>query len=127
MKLLRQWGIVLGILLFCHLLVTVCHLPLPGNIMGLLLLLGLLEFKIIKPEQIEEPTSFLLDHLAFFFIPSAINIIVCYHKIASCWWQISLICILSTIAVMGVAGKVTQWVNTYFVSSKDEEKPHVTE
>lgn len=120
MILLRQWGIILAILLSCNAFVKLCSFPLPGNIVGLLVLLILLESKIIKPEQIEHPTKFLLDHLAFFFIPSAVKIIICYPVIANSWWKISFICILSTILVIVVSGKLTEWVNHLFNSEKKD-------
>lgn len=121
MKILRQWGIILAILLSCNALVKLCSFPIPGNIVGLLVLLFLLELNIIKTDQIEHPTKFLLDHLAFFFIPSAVKIIICYPVIANSWWKISFICILSTLLVIIVSGKLTEWINQ--LVNRDKKEP----
>jgi len=43
----------------------------PGNIVGMLILLGLLYSKMLKLEQVEAMAGFLLDHLGVFslFLP----------------------------------------------------------
>ncbi|BAU28052.1 holin-like protein [Aneurinibacillus soli] len=50
------------------------HLPFPGNVMGLLLLFVLLVSGVIKLTWIEDAASFLIRHLAFFFIPVAVGL-----------------------------------------------------
>lgn len=50
------------------------HLPFPGNVMGLLLLFVLLVTGVIKLSWIENAASFLIRHLAFFFIPIAVGL-----------------------------------------------------
>ncbi|WCN39438.1 CidA/LrgA family protein [Aneurinibacillus uraniidurans] len=50
------------------------HLPFPGNVMGLLLLFILLVTGVIKLAWIESAASFLIRHLAFFFIPVAVGL-----------------------------------------------------
>ena len=50
------------------------HLPFPGNVMGLLLLFVLLVTGVIKLSWIESAASFLIRHLAFFFIPVAVGL-----------------------------------------------------
>lgn len=41
----------------------------------MILLFFLLQFKLIKLHQIEEVSNFLLDNIAFFFIPSGVSLI----------------------------------------------------
>jgi len=48
-------------------LVSTLHLPVPGNVVGLLILLGLLASGAVRPSQIDELCSFVLKHMAFFF------------------------------------------------------------
>lgn len=50
------------------------HLPIPGNVIGMILLFGLLQTKVIKVEWIELTSGFLVKHLAFFFIPISISL-----------------------------------------------------
>jgi holin-like protein len=50
------------------------HLPVPGNVLGMIILFLLLLTGIIHIEWIEEGADFLLKHLAFFFIPIAVGL-----------------------------------------------------
>jgi holin-like protein len=50
------------------------HLPIPGNVTGMLLLFFLLVSGIVRLEWIEKASSFLIRHLAFFFIPVAVGL-----------------------------------------------------
>lgn len=50
------------------------HLPLPGNVLGMLLLFGLLCFGLMRETWIQEGATLLTKHLAFFFIPIAVGL-----------------------------------------------------
>ncbi|MFJ7682575.1 CidA/LrgA family protein [Peribacillus butanolivorans] len=50
------------------------HLPIPGNVIGMILLFILLQTRILKVEWIELTSGFLVKHLAFFFIPISISL-----------------------------------------------------
>ncbi|MGH3042244.1 MAG: CidA/LrgA family protein [Gaiellaceae bacterium] len=65
------------LLIICKLgyyLANLLHLPIPGNVIGMILLFGLLQTKVIKVEWIELTSGFLVKHLAFFFIPISISL-----------------------------------------------------
>lgn len=50
------------------------HLPIPGSVVGMVILFSLLCLGIVKPSQIREVSDFLLKHMAFFFIPIAVGL-----------------------------------------------------
>jgi holin-like protein len=50
------------------------RLPLPGNIVGMLVLFGLLSAGVVREHWIQEGATFLTKHLAFFFIPIAVGL-----------------------------------------------------
>ena len=79
MKLLREMLIILAIYFVSEFISKSLHLPIPGNILGMLLLLFLLCTKVVKVEMIDKVSTFLLDHLAFFFIPAGVGIITAYN------------------------------------------------
>lgn len=56
-------------------IVTQLQVPVPGNVMGMLILFTLLATKIIRVEWVLEASTFLVKHLAFFFIPIAVGLI----------------------------------------------------
>jgi holin-like protein len=64
-----QLAILWGIYLLSDLLVSLAALPIPGNVLGVVILFGLLCLGVIKLEQVEGMADFLLKHLVFFFVP----------------------------------------------------------
>lgn len=50
-------------------------LRLPGNLVGMVILLALLSSRLVRLEWIQEGASILTRHLAFFFIPIAVGLI----------------------------------------------------
>jgi holin-like protein len=110
LKLLSQWGIILAICIAGNLLSSVVSLPIPGNVFGMLILFILLCTKVIKVEMLEETTKFLLDHLAFFFIPAGVGLIGCLGLLSEQWLVFSTICFLTTFIVLLTTGHAVQLV-----------------
>ncbi|MDF2569073.1 MAG: cidA 1 [Sporomusa sp.] len=55
-------------------IVQLSHLPLPGSVVGMAILFALLSSGIVKVSQVQMVTSFLLKHMAFFFIPITVGL-----------------------------------------------------
>lgn len=69
-QLLALWGMnELG-----YLIVNTFNLPIPGNVIGMIILFVLLLTGVVKLNWIEDASSFLIKHLAFFFIPIAVGL-----------------------------------------------------
>ncbi|OOM82579.1 antiholin-like protein LrgA [Clostridium puniceum] len=117
MKLFREALIILGIYLVGELLSSSIHLPIPGNILGMVILFILLCTKIVKVDNISNVTNFLLDHLAFFFIPAGVGLMASLGIIKSTWWQLLIVCILTTTIIIGITGIIVQ-----AISKKTKEK-----
>ena len=62
-----QLAVIFAICLAGEFLHRIVGIPLPGNIIGMVLLLALLCLKTLKPEQISGVSSFFLNYLALFF------------------------------------------------------------
>jgi holin-like protein len=89
-------------------LATMLKLPLPGNVIGLLLLLGLLASGVIRPAQIDELCSFVLKHLTFFFVPLAVGLMTQGGLFASAG-SVLVGCLVGAAAVgIATAGLVAQ-------------------
>ena len=91
-------------------LAEILPLPIPGNVLGLLILFILLCTKIIKVEQIKTVSDFFLDHLAFFFIPAGVGLISSFGVIKEIWVKLLLVCIITTFITMAATGKIVEWV-----------------
>lgn len=110
MRLLRQFSLVLGVWITGEFIVKFFRIPVPGNIFGMLLLFLLLYFKVIKLQMLEEISKFLLDHLAFFFIPSGVALIASLDILKEKWMSLLLIIILTTFIVIAVTGMTVQLI-----------------
>lgn len=111
MKLFRETLIILVIYLIGELLPKSLHLPVPGNILGMVILFILLFTKIVKVDNISTVTNFLLDHLAFFFIPAGVGLMASLGIIKATWWQLLIVCITTTIIIIGITGIVVQAIS----------------
>ena len=110
MKYLKQ----LLIILMFSLLGEVCNyflpLPIPASIYGIVFLLVSLHFHWIELDQIKDTGKFLIEIMPIMFIPAAIGLIDIWPILKANLVAYVLIVLLSTILVMGVAGKVCEWV-----------------
>lgn len=111
MKLFREGIVVLGIYLVGELISGTFDLPIPGNILGMLILLVLLMTKIIKLDQIETISNFFLDHLAFFFIPAGAALMNSAGIIKDTWFKLILVCIITTVVIIACTGLIVQFVS----------------
>ena len=91
-----------------ELISRVLNLPIPGNVLGMgLLLLGLMT-KRVDVKWIEEAAELLLSNMGLFFVPAGVGVMVYGDLIAAEWLPISLATVLSTFVVMAVTGKLAQ-------------------
>ncbi|WP_425458682.1 CidA/LrgA family protein [Clostridium celatum] len=72
MKFFRESILILSIYFAGEIISKLFNLPIPGNIVGMILLFLLLISNIVKLEKVENLSNFFLDHLAFFFIPATV-------------------------------------------------------
>lgn len=110
MKIFREAIIVLGIYLIGELISKGFSLPLPGNIIGMIILLVLLCTKVIKVEKVETISTFFLDHLSFFFIPAGVGLISSFTSIKDSLIYILLLCIITTAIVIIATGLIVQYI-----------------
>lgn len=126
MKLLREALIIFGIYLIGEFLVQITNIPVPGNIVGLLLLLICLCTKIIKPSQIETISNFFLEHLAFFFLPAGVGLMNSFGVIKANIVQILIVCIATTAITIAATGRIVQFVANKIQAKKEGSAPNGT-
>ena len=111
MRILLQLALILGICYVGDLLHETTGIPIPGNILGMLILLLLLCLKIVKLEQIREVSDFFLKRLAFFFLPPAIGLMLVGDDVKNQWPLLLVLCIVITIITMATTGWAVQLLN----------------
>lgn len=101
---MRGIGIIIGFNFLGLLLHAVFNIPLPANVLGLILLTAALFAKLIKVEWIEESAEFLVRHMMLFFAPVIVSTMTFSAFLGQYWASIFMSLTLSTLVVMGVTG-----------------------
>ena len=99
MKFFRESILILSIYFAGEIISKLLNLPVPGNIIGMILLFLLLNSKILKVEKIETLSNFFLDHLAFFFIPASVGLMTSFGALKGSILKIVILIVLSATAL----------------------------
>lgn len=91
----------------------------PGNIIGMVMLLVLLSTNILKLSMIEEIGNFMLKYMGFFFVPLTVGLMESYKHIQNSLVQIIIILLLSCFIVMLISCKVTDFLISYKEKNHD--------
>ena len=110
MKYVKEFGIIIVISFIGELLSKAVPLPVPASIYGLVLLFLCLCFKIVPLRAIEKTGKIFIDIMPLMFIAPAVGLIDMYGVVERVWLPYVVITIVSTVVVMVVAGKVTEFV-----------------
>ena len=91
---------------------TDLHVPLPGNVLGMLILFALLALRIVRLEWLEPTAGLFNRHLAFFFIPLVIGLLALPASLVQ-EHGIALLAILIVTAAAGVVatGGLATWLD----------------
>lgn len=108
MKYLKQFFIIMLISFLGEILKWVIPLPIPASIYGLVLMLISLCTGIIKIDQVEETSTFLIEIMPVMFIPPSVGLMNSWGELKKIIIPVGTIIIITTIIVMGVTGKITQ-------------------
>ncbi len=110
MKIFGQLAIILSINFAGELLSQSLSLPLPGSIVGMLILLILLLTGVVKEAHIAETANYFLDNMPFFFIPAGVSVMVAYQFIEGQVAAVMGTIIISTLLVMVLTALVAQLI-----------------
>lgn len=106
---LLQIGFISALSLIGQWLSTTFNLPLPGNLLGMFLLLALLLSGVLKVSHIEKGADLLLKYMSFFFIPAGVGLLAYLDLIKTTWLSWLFIIIISTFLVMILTAKSVDW------------------
>jgi holin-like protein len=98
----------------------VSPIPVPGSVLGMLLLFGMLQMDWIKMEEVETAGNWLVNNMALFFVPAGIALITNFGMLQAIWWQVILIVLLSTAFMIVTVGWVVQWAKRRSEKKKEE-------
>ena len=109
-----------------YFLVNTFHLPVPGNVVGMVILFVLLLTGVMKLSWIDDASSFLIKHLAFFFIPIAVGLMNFGSLFLKNGLSFLIVLIGSIVVGMYVTGVVSQGlVKKKKVGAEDDSTRHI--
>lgn len=120
MKLYVQLMIIFMISLVGEGISSVLHLPVPGSIIGLVLLFLALQFKLLRLRHISMVGNFLLANMTILFLPPAVGIMDKFQVIAPYLLPIMLIVLGAIVLNVCVIAVVVQLIKTRFEGDYEE-------
>jgi len=108
---LRGGIIIISILMIGKLMSHLLQIPIPGSIIGLLLLFTALASNLINIKLIDSAGHFLLKYMTLFFVPAGVGLINHIEILSQHWLVIVSSSLLSTIVVLISVGLSYQKAN----------------
>ncbi|EFE96370.1 CidA/LrgA family protein [Serratia odorifera] len=87
-------------------LVQQFHLPLPANIVGMLMLLSLIVLRVLPLRWVKAGSRWLLAEMLLFFVPAVVAVVNYAQLLMVEGWKIFLVIAISTTLTLGATGVV---------------------
>ena len=97
---LRTLGLLLGCQLAGEFIARGLGLPIPGPVLGLVILLAALALRPPLASSLRPTTQVILAHLSLMFVPAGVGVIGNLDVLSSDWARLLVVLILSTILSM---------------------------
>jgi len=88
--------------------VRATHLPVPGSVVGLLVLALLIETRILPLELVRSAAELLVRHLALLYVPAGVALLAWWGAVRHDLVAISVAALASLVGVLLVVGHVVQ-------------------
>ena len=93
-----------------EILVRWTGLPVPGPVVGMVLLFATLAAKEAVPESLQTAASGLLSHLSLLFVPAGVGVMLHFQRVASEWLPIVVALAVSTVLALAVTALVMRYL-----------------
>lgn len=97
-----QVGVLLAFWSAGDVVVRFTGLPLPGGVIGMLLMLALLSTQAVQPASVGRGAQWLLGNMLLFFVPAVLAVLNHRELLGLLGVKILLIILVGTVLVMGV-------------------------
>ena len=119
LKIIGQIFLLWIIYSFSTWVVKILHLPIPGSVLGMIILFMLLAAGIIKEQWLIAATNPLLKHLSFFFIPIAVELMEWGDLFLQKGYLLFLPLVVSTLAALLITGGIAQFLIRFQQGKKE--------
>ena len=123
MKIYLQLLIIFGFSFIGNVISNVFRLPVPGSILGMILLFLAQQFKLLEFRHVDEAGSFLINNMTILFLPAGVGIMAKWNLISHFWAQILLIVVGALVINMLILGKLVEWIKVKFEGDYVALKP----
>ncbi|MFO7633638.1 MAG: CidA/LrgA family protein [Caldilinea sp.] len=105
--------LIFTILLTCQLagevIARMLRLPVPGPVVGMVILFCGLAVRGSVPEDMGAVTSGLLQNLSLLFVPAGVGVMLHAHLLVENWLALTTALLLSAVTTIAVTGLVMSW------------------
>lgn len=101
---------LVGLQLLGEMLVAGFGLPLPGALVGMLLLCAALAVMGYVPAALERTAGSLLRHMMLLFVPAVAGVMLHFERVAREWRPFLAACVVGAIVTLAVTALVLQWL-----------------
>mgnify|MGYP004720639961 CR=1 FL=1 len=110
-----------GLFIFAEYIVQWLHLPLPANLVGMMLMLALILCRVIPLNWVRAGARWLLAEMLLFFVPAVVAVVNYAQLLMADGWRIFIVIGLSTLMVLGATAWVVEKVYRFEVSRLKNE------
>lgn len=104
----RGIAILLAFLYAGNAISALLHLPLPGSVLGMVMLAAALHFRVVRPEWVRPASDPLIRHMSLLYIPPGVGVMVYFGLIRREWLPLVAAGVVGMVAVMLVVGVLQQ-------------------
>ena len=117
----------LSVILLCQLageiLARLLRLPVPGPVIGMVILFCGLYLRGALPDELETVTGFLHRYLALLFVPAGVGIITSLELLRRAWLPLAGAIVIGTALTIATTGIIMQAVNRRRQAEQGEVRP----
>lgn len=95
--------------------VRLAGVPIPGPVLGMVMLFVSLWIRGHVPAAVDHASSALLSHLSLLFVPAGVGMMAHFNRIAEEWVPIALALLLSTVITMVATALIMQLTTRWLV------------
>ncbi|WP_449556464.1 CidA/LrgA family protein [Huaxiibacter chinensis] len=110
-----------ALFVFAQYLVTWLHLPLPANLVGMVLMLALILCRILPLRWVRAGARWLLAEMLLFFVPAVVAVVNYTQLLMVDGWRIFAVIGLSTLMVLGTTAWVVDKVYRFEISRQNHD------
>ena len=102
--------------------VRLLGVPIPGPVLGMVMLFVTLMIRGKAPESVDQASTALLSHLSLLFVPAGVGMMAHFGRIADEWLPITLALLLSTVITMVATALIMQVPPRWFAKPLAEKE-----